>query len=94
MHALSATQRRILLLGILTIVVMGVVPPWKRTFHGEHRTTSTSFAGYRLITRPPFPDGPRGVGIHTEQLLVQWLGVVLVTVGLMWVFKPPVRDGE
>jgi len=81
---LNALQRKILLVGIAVIVLMGICPPWKHTFKYKS-INSEEPAGYGLIVYPPSAEGygPAGYGIKIDfsRLLIQWAVTAAVTGG-------------
>jgi hypothetical protein len=69
-------QKNVILIGIILIVAMGLFPPWVYEYYG------TISQEYRFIL-DPLKDGK----IDLLRLLVQWLGVCIVSVGLVWFYR-------
>lgn len=100
-------QKLVLLIGVLLLVLMGLIPPWKYTYDFKDYH-SVSSAGYHLIMRPPAPRelvvtlvGPyaqyNGVSIDLTILLLQLGIVILVALGMVFVFqdaKAPSVDSD
>jgi hypothetical protein len=68
-------QHKIMIVGVVLFVFMGLFPPWTYTLDAQsiHREKP---AGYALIVSPPGPerDAPAfGVRIDISRLIVQWL---------------------
>jgi hypothetical protein len=87
-------QRLILALGLFTIVVMGVFPPWTRT----DRTHITHSAGYALILNEPrraiddiLANAPVEYRVDLPQLTLQWT-LVAVMMGIVLLFLRMRRD--
>ena len=79
---LNAIQRRIILVGILMIILMGLFPPWKYTFQSSI-SHSEEPAGYRFIASPPsrrVSNSMHGVKIDATRLLIQWAMTILASV--------------
>ena len=78
---LNGKQRKIVVVGVLLFVLMGLFPPWTYTLdvQSTHREKP---AGYALIISPPGPekDAPAfGVKIDISLLVIQWLVLVTAT---------------
>jgi len=78
---LNVKQRKILIIGVVLIIVMGLFPPWTYTY--KYRTTySESPAGYGFIATPPRGDGQsQGVKLDISRLILQGI-IILIAVGL------------
>lgn len=64
---------------------MGIYPPWINTFDAK-TIHSEKPSGYALIITPPKPEKdsyPYGVRIDTARFLVQWLTLLVTTIGLL-----------
>jgi len=83
-------QKKILIVGIVIVLLIGVVPPWKHTFKSSS-TYSEVPAGYSFITSPP----PRraksfshGIKIDISRLVIQWIvTIAATTAGVMLTAK-------
>jgi hypothetical protein len=79
---MNTIQRRIILVGLAVIVLMGLFPPWLLVYDAEagHSEQST---GYRFIVWPglrQYRDSPFWtVQIDLPKLFVQWAVVVAAT---------------
>ena len=73
--------RWVIIVGVIVFLLMGLFPPWYVGKGGDY----ISYVGYALIFSPPpndnilFPSS-----IDTTRLAVQWLTVVVATVGVYW----------
>nr|NJM04725.1 hypothetical protein [Desulfobacula sp.] len=84
----NKNQRTVIFLAIIVIVLMGLFPPVNNPVSFESNYSAHS--GYRFISDIYFPphDGKRSLlSINSTLLLVQWIGVVLVTIGGWVIFK-------
>lgn len=74
---LNSNQRKVLIVGLVALLIMGVFPPWMYTF--DFRSISNDIpVGYRIITSPPEPISKmrgNGVKIDISRLIIQWLTV-------------------
>lgn len=87
---LNSKQRKILIIGVVVILLMGAVPPWTYTF--KHTSTySERPAGYYFIVSPPSPiaaSRAHGIKIDASRLFIQWITtIVAVSIGLMLAAK-------
>jgi len=78
---LNDKQRKIVIVGVVLFVLMGLFPPWTYTLDAPsvHREKP---AGYALIISPPGPEkhAPAyGVRIDISRLIVQWLVLAAAT---------------
>jgi hypothetical protein len=64
---LVADRRRVVILGLLLFVAMGLCPPWVYTFSPTAATTTTKPAGYHLLFDPPEPEWHSGVARRSPQ---------------------------
>ena len=74
---LDSLQRKIVLVGIVLFILMGLIPPWK-----EGNAQYDHPLGYRLIVAPP--ELPNYLGQHNGRidfgrLILQW---ILLAVGV------------
>lgn len=88
---LNLNQRRVLVVGIIAIIVMGVFPPWTYTFKYQSMYREVP-AGYSLIVNPPTPEKGygliQGCKLDISRLLIQWFIVGASTgVGLFLLSK-------
>ena len=78
---LNDKQRKVVIVGVLLFVLMGLFPPWTYMYDWQsiHREKP---AGYALIISPPGPEEngiPYGVRIDISRLIVQWLIIAAAT---------------
>lgn len=78
---LNDKQRKIVIVGVVLFVLMGLFPPWTYTLDLQsiHREKP---AGYALIVSPPEPErgSPAfGVTIDISRLIVQWFVLAAAT---------------
>ncbi len=89
------TKNLALWLGILVIVVMGIIPPWKMTISVSMSSTSVEKvmpSTYGPLWDPPDPPNMYySRSIDFSRLCIQWGLVALVTAGLMYTL--PRRSG-
>ncbi len=79
-------QKIIMWFGILVIILMGLLPPWKKTFSYQG-SYSEKPAGYYFITYPPEAKiKVEGYKIDITRLGLQLIMVSLVTGGLIVTF--------
>ena len=84
MVVLSKVQKIVLLSGIVLIVIMSLFPPWKEVdlLPGSHGGAGGMFAGYSFLTDSPSSGNHTlGTEVDVNRLMVQYLAVVIVTVG-------------
>lgn len=87
---MNRKQKLVLMVGICLITLMGLYPPWVRTFLvGQQRMRAESPVGYASIFEPPEVRDHRVVGIHIDfsRLLIQWAAVATLFGGLFWALK-------
>lgn len=75
---LNKRQRKIIVVGVVVIMMMGIFPPWKLTLN-SHKFRDQEPAGYRLLINPPESEGWYSAEIDLTRLLVQWILVVIGT---------------
>ena len=80
-------QKKVLLIGIAVIVLMGLFPPWQETRARENRPLSRSPAGYHFILTPP--SGYRSIGYTLDfaRIAVQFIEVGAITAGAVLYLK-------
>jgi hypothetical protein len=101
MHALTPKQRLALGIGMLVFLVTCLYVPWKMQVWGSHEIGSAGEFTWRPI-EPPFteyglvfnhlaasmPSGSTMVAeLNLQLLLTEWVGVFLLTTGLLWFLK-------
>ena len=74
---MNRVQRAIATMGLVLILLMGLFPPWRVPVGAR----SESY-GYNLIVMTPLPFAI----IDTNRLAVQWVTVLLVTLGFMAIY--------
>lgn len=85
---MNKRQKRVVLVGFLIIVIMGLFPPWNQKIYGYKRVIET-YAGYGFIFIPPSP-GEKcywTARIDVIRLLFQWILTAIITIGLTVIFK-------
>lgn len=101
MRNLNLMQKRIMLVGVAVIVLMGLFPPWIETtttttkdiLHGTFHTNSVeTVAGYYFLSNAPrggkdIWDAITTYHLDFGRLLIQWFFVSLSTAALMFYFK-------
>jgi len=82
-------QRRVILVGFLIIVIMGLFPPWNHKIYITTKRYIETYAGYGLIFSPPSTrEGEFWIArIDAIRLLFQWILVAIITIGLAVIFK-------
>jgi len=78
---MNLKQSIILVVGVSTLILMGVHPPWTYTFT-SNQMQSEKPAGYEFIFSPPRTERSKrsyGVKIDVSRLAVQWFVVALAT---------------
>lgn len=78
---LNDKQQKIVIIGVVLFVLMGLIPPWTYTLETQaiHRAKP---AGYALIISPPDPEknaAAFGVRIDISRLIIQWLVLTAAT---------------
>ena len=77
---MNSKQKKVLWIGIVIVVLMGLFPPWTDTLEGFR----TEPRGYVIIFKPPYSRGGAwGVQIDFQRLILQWLIVGFVIGGLL-----------
>lgn len=83
--SINRKQRKIIVVGILVFLMMGIYPPWRHRVDAENqykRVKTIRPAGYHLIITPPTPltkNIAYGVEIDTTRLFLQWFMVLVIT---------------
>ena len=83
---LNYVQRRIMIVGFIIFVLMGIFPPWISTYH-VFSPPREKPEGYGFIFSPPEPEDPSaawsrlygGIKIDIYRLFAQWLVLCAVT---------------
>jgi hypothetical protein len=75
---MSRIQKLIVLSGLIVVVAMGLYPPWVIIYQG-----SSIPKGYSFLSAPPH----HFAQIDASQLMIQWLGVCIITTGLALIFR-------
>ncbi|MDO8803522.1 MAG: hypothetical protein Q7R35_03740 [Elusimicrobiota bacterium] len=81
---LTPTQRKLIWAALVTLAIMGSVPPWTYTFMGPQGNYSETPAGYSFIVSPPPKQKDSvffGVKLDMGRLSVQFIGI-LTALGL------------
>jgi hypothetical protein len=93
----NTAQRVALWLGIGSILLMGVMPPWRETFRNSRGVSSERPAQYAPLWNPPERPGEGtwglqfGIRLDTSRLLMQWSLVGIITIGAILTVR---RSGE
>lgn len=79
---LNDKQQKIVVVGVVLFVLMGLIPPWTYTLHTQAIQREKP-AGYALIISPPEPERENaaafGVRIDISRLIIQWLVMAAAT---------------
>ncbi len=78
---LNKPQLISLWLGVASITLMGLIPPWREA------AGNGSPLAYAPLNSPPTVSTPLGVTIDFARLTVQWLVATVVTAGLLGTFQ-------
>ena len=81
---INEKQKKLIIIGVVVIIFMGLFPPWTYTFKGGLRGTAYSRepAGYGFILDPPEKQSNQvfyGIELDTTRLFVQFVTVLLAT---------------
>lgn len=80
MPVLNALQKAILATAIVLFIGMGLYPPWQKTHqYGEGRIRTLPMGYHSLFAAAGIDSS-----IDTRQLTVQWIALVVGTLGLLW----------
>ena len=71
---MNAKQQKILRIGIIVMLLIGLFPPWIDTLYTEKYNAETP-RGYSLLFSPPeaHTHGAYGIKIDITRLVIQWL---------------------
>ena len=79
--SINPIQKKIIMVGIGIIILMGLFPPWTNTFH--YKTAySKKPAGYAFILTPPKKRAQSiayGIELDVTRLIVQWMIIFMAT---------------
>jgi hypothetical protein len=79
---MNEKQQKILRIGLIIILLMGIFPPWTYTLNTD-KVNSESPAGYALIFSPPETQykasAAFGIKIDITRLIIQWVVVGAAT---------------
>lgn len=78
---INKNQRKILIVGVVLFILIGVFPPWIYTLDARS-VSSQKPAGYFLIIEPPEPERSGvayGVEVDINRLIIQWLVAAAAT---------------
>jgi hypothetical protein len=82
-------QRNIIKLALVFILVVGLYPPWVKTFKTQY-VNSENPIGHHLIFKPPKSEiPPEGFKIDVVRVLLYWGMVVVVAGGLVLISRKP-----
>ncbi len=89
-HDMPALRTTVLSIALLTILSMGIYPPWNQTATFSSAVVYHEKA-YGWLVNPPYPNQGRRelwkVEIDVQRLLLQWLLVGAATAGLVWMSR-------
>jgi len=88
---LNNKQRKIVIIGVVLFVLMGLFLPWKHTLDYESIRWERP-AGYAFIALPPEPEGAIGARIDISRLIVQWL--ILAAASSLGMFMTRTQEKE
>ena len=80
---INEKQKKLVIVGVAVIILMGLFPPWTYTFHLA-TAYSKKPAGYSFILAPPKRKASHlahGIELDVTRLSVQWI-IVLMATGL------------
>ena len=82
---MNKKQKVISVIGVVLIVIMGCIPPWKYIDDSPMGYREIP-AGYSLIFAPPEPDGEEyfGVKLDMSRLAVQWITSLFVMAAALY----------
>lgn len=78
---INEKQRKVVIVGIVLFILMGLFPPWTYTL-SAHSIKREKPAGYALIISSPEPEKNSmvfGVKIDVPRLIIQWIVLVATT---------------
>lgn len=95
---MNPRQKHVLLVGIVLVGLAAIYPPWNLVdqYFSYSRLEVERFAGYSFFFAPPSPDPPPRdrpqptatvSRIDTRRLAVEWVGIVLVVTGLLFLLR-------
>lgn len=92
---LNEKQKKLIVIGVAVIILMGLFPPWTYTF--KYKTAySNEPAGYGFILSPPKKKSKalaHGIELDITRLSVQWIIVLMATgLGVFLTSKPKDSD--
>jgi hypothetical protein len=91
---MNKNQKKVIIVGLVLIVLMGLFPPWIHTFNVK--AVNIERAGnYGFMFSPPPPERNLsflneklwGVRLDVSRLLIQWILVVVIVCGLVVLLK-------
>lgn len=84
-------ERKIILIGICMIFLMGLFPPWTDTFHRAGMKAVEKPAGYSFLLTPPSSEritsAYYGVQIDFSRLLLQWFLMAIAGGGVVFAMR-------
>ena len=78
MIKLNETQKKVILIGLVVIILMGLFPPWKCIYCNLEGACVKRLAGYKFIFSPPYCGGS-DAEIEKDRLILQWIIVIMIT---------------
>lgn len=92
---INEKQKKIIIIGVAVVILMGLFPPWTYTF--KYKTAySNEPAGYGFILAPPKKKTQamaHGIELDIARLSVQWI-IVLMATGLGVFLTPGTRKSD
>ncbi len=87
---MNRRQARVIVLGMVFLLAMGLYPPWHHIFVNEVGGQRIAFAGFGSITNPPHPLS--GINwyatrISLDILFTEWAVVVATTAVLVFAMR-------
>ena len=79
--SINGKQRKLIIVGIVVVVLMGLFPPWAYTY-SYNTKYSKEPAGYGFILDPPMKkrfSPAHGIELDITRLSVQWIITLLAT---------------
>jgi hypothetical protein len=69
---MNEKQKKILKIGVIVFLLIGIYPPWTETYYSNKYESETP-KGYSFIFSPPHAYLPFGIKIDITRLIIQWL---------------------
>ena len=91
LFSFNRKQIRVVLIGIVLIFLLGLCPPWVKTYKAESKYSQKTIGHFLLIDPPQLKDRAmhRGYGIHIDfsMLFFEWLIIVIAVCAIIGFMK-------